>query len=209
MRKGLLIKAKKKITLFDVTIALLFLAAVGTILYRVKVGLHYQWTWAAIPQYIFRFDAESKAWVPNLLMQGLFTTIRLSIWGTVLGTIIGLVIGLCRLSRSLFRRLIGWSYVELIRNLPPIVLIFLFYFFVGDQIMTALRVEEFILSRSDSTQAFLAFLFAPPSLFAPFLSALISLSLLEGAYIAEIIRAGIQSIEKGQWDAAYALGLSR
>lgn len=204
-----MIKAGRRITLFDVAIALLFLAAGGYILYRVRLGLHYQWNWSAIPQYLFRCDAETGAWVPNLLIQGLFTTIRLSIWGTVLGSIIGLFIALCRLSGSLFWRLLGRSYVEFTRNLPPIVLIFLFYFFVGDQIMTALGVEAFIHSRSDSTQALLAFFFAPPSLFTPFLSALLSLSLLEGAYIAEIFRAGIQSIEKGQWDASYALGFSR
>jgi polar amino acid transport system permease protein len=203
-----LIRSKKKITLLDISLAFLLLAIGFYILYRVKVGLHYKWNWAAIPQYIFRYDKESNMWVPNLLMHGLFTTIRLSIWGTILATIIGLAIGLCRLSSSLFRRLIGLTYVELIRNLPPIVLIFLFYFFVGDQIMTALGLEEFIRSRSQNTQTFLAFLFAPPSLFSPFLSALIALSLLEGAYIAEIFRAGIQSIEKGQWDASCSLGLS-
>ena len=63
-------------------------------------------------------------------------------------------------------------------------------------------------SRSASTQAFLSVLFAEPSQFSAFLSGVITLALFEGAYIAEIVRAGIQSIEKGQWEASYALGLS-
>jgi polar amino acid transport system permease protein len=172
------------------------------------VGLHYNWDWGSIPQYLFRYDEESKRWVANILVQGLFTTIRLSVWSTILATFIGTVIGLCRLSKSLFSRLIGRTYVELIRNLPPLVLIFIFYFFLADQIMTSIGVDEFVKSRSENIQALLTFLFAPPPLFSAFLSALITLALFEGAYIAEIVRAGVQSIERGQWEASHALGLS-
>lgn len=172
------------------------------------MGLHYNWDWGSIPQFLFRYDEESKGWVTNILMQGLFTTIRLSVWSTLLATIIGTVMGLCRLSKSLFGRLIGRTYVELIRNLPPLVLIFIFYFFLSDQIMTSIGVDEFVKSRSEDTQALFTFLFAPPPLFSAFLSALITLALFEGAYIAEIVRAGVQSIERGQWEASHALGLS-
>lgn len=172
------------------------------------MGLHYNWDWGSIPQFLFRYDEESKGWVTNILMQGLFTTIRLSVWSTLLATIIGTVMGLCRLSKSLFSRLIGRTYVELIRNLPPLVLIFIFYFFLSDQIMTSIGVDEFVKSRSEDTQALFTFLFAPPPLFSAFLSALITLALFEGAYIAEIVRAGVQSIERGQWEASHALGLS-
>ena len=58
-------------------------------------------------------------------------------------------------------------------------------------------------------QKVIGILFAPPVLFPEFLSALMALALFEGAYIAEIIRAGIQSIKKGQWEASYALGLKK
>lgn len=176
---------------------------------RIKVGLHYSWEWEAIPQFLFRFDPEKGKWVTNVLSQGFLTTIRLSIWGTILAIIIGTVMGLFRTSRSLFRRLLGRSYIELIRNLPPIVLIFIFYYFISDQILTLLRVEEFILSRSESTLTVLAFFFASPDLLPQFLSALITLAVFEGAYIAEIIRAGIQSIDKGQWEASDAIGMTR
>jgi len=187
----------------------LLLATALYIAYRIKVGLNYKWNWGVIPQYLFRYDQENNRWVSNLLMQGLFTTIRLSVWGTILATIIGTVMGLCRISHNLFNRLIGRTYVELIRNLPPLVLIFIFYYFVSDQIMPVFGVDEFIRSRSESTQAVFTFFLAPPSRFTAFLSALSTLAIFEAAYITEIVRAGIQSIEKGQWEASYALGLSR
>jgi polar amino acid transport system permease protein len=204
-----LIPKKARIGSLDIIVGLLILTAGGYILYRVTAGLHYKWDWAAIPQYVCRYDAETNGWVPNLIMQGLFTTIRLSVWGTIFASIIGTVMGLCRISRSLFNRLIGRTYVELIRNLPPLVLIFIFYYFFSGQIMTALGVDDFVQSRSEFTRALLEFAVASPSMFSAFLSALMTLAIFEGAYITEIVRAGIQSIEKGQWEASRALGLTR
>jgi polar amino acid transport system permease protein len=202
-------KRKTKITFLDITLLFLLLTGAIYVLHRIKVGLQYNWDWGSIPQYLFRYDEGSESWVTNILLQGLFTTIRLSLWSTVLATVIGTVIGLCRLSKGLFSRLIGRTYVELIRNLPPLVLIFIFYFFLTDQIMTSIGVDEFVKSRSENVKALLTFLFASPPLFSAFLSALITLALFEGAYIAEIVRSGVQSIERGQWEASHALGLSR
>jgi len=199
---------RAKISRLDITLILLIIGAGFYFSYRIKTELHYNWNWSIIPQYLFYFDSESKRWLPNLLMQGLFTTIRLSVWGTILATVLGTALGLCRVSHRLFYRLTARTYVELIRNLPPLILIFIFYFFVSDQIMPVLGVEDFARTRTPSTQYILSVLFAPPSQFPAFLSAVVTLALFEGAYIAEIVRAGIQSIETGQWEAAHALGLS-
>ena len=190
-------------------LSLLLLITAIYVVYKLKVGINYKWNWGAIPQFFFRYDPEVEKWVPNILMQGFFTTLRLSIWATIFATFIGTSMGLFRVSLSLLQRLIGATYVELIRNLPPLVIIFIFYFFVGNQILPALGVEEFIRNAGEDTQRLLGVLFAPPSLLTAFLSALITLSIFEGAYITEIVRAGIQSIEKGQWEAADALGFSR
>jgi polar amino acid transport system permease protein len=144
-----------------------------------------------------------------VLVLGLLTTIRLSLWATVLATIIGTVMGLLRVSSNLFNRLIGGTYVEIVRNLPPLVLVFIFYFFIGDQILPALGTERLVSGISGSGRSLLGVLFAPPALLVPFLSALLTLALFEGAYITEIVRSGIQSIEAGQWEAAAALGFTK
>ena len=185
------------------------LVAVGVyIAYRVRAGLNYHWNWDVIPQYFFRYDEEEGRWVMNLIMEGLKTTLALSVWSIVLASIIGLVFGISRISSLPFPRLIGRTYVELIRNIPPLVLVFIFYFFVSDQIMPVLGVDDFVRSRSERFQGVLEIFSTRPELFSQFLSAVVTIALFEGAYITEIIRAGIQSIEKGQWEASYALGLS-
>ncbi len=204
-----MIKSKAKIKPLDIVILFVLFAIGIYIAYRIKVQLHYKWNWSAMPNYFFRYDDEEGRWVTNVLIQGLLTTIRLSIWGSILATIFGTVMGLCRVSRVLFLRLVARTYVELIRNTPPLVLIFIFYFFIGDQIIPLLGVDDFIRGQSEQVQRIFEVFFAPPALFSAFMSALLTLSLLEGAYIAEIVRSGIQSIERGQWEASKALGLSR
>ena len=171
--------------------------------------MHYNWDWGAIPQYLFRFDPEKGRWLPNLLMQGLFNTIRLSVWGIIFASILGVLMGLCRVSKSLFRRLLGGTYVELVRNTPPLVIIFIFYFFFSSQIIPLLGLDAFINSAGDSTLSIISILFGTPSMFPSFLSAIVTLAIFEGAYITEIIRSGIESIDRGQWEASYALGFSR
>lgn len=185
------------------------LAAFGVfIAYRIRVGLNYKWNWASMPQYLLYRNPETGRWTANYILQGLFTTLRLSIWATILATLIGIVLGVFRTTKSLFLRMIGRTYVEIIRNLPPLVLVFIFYFFVADQIMPLLGLEPFVRSRSPQTQAVLEVLFAPVSRFTQFISSVITIAVFEGAYITEIIRAGIESVERGQREAAYALGLS-
>ena len=129
MRTDVVMKKKRKITATDTVFGALLLAAVAYMVYRVTVGLNYKWKWEVIPQYLMRYDSAAGSWVPNYLLQGLFTTLRLSFWGTVLATLFGTLMGLFRVSRRLFYRLLGRTYVELIRNLPPLVIIFIFYFF--------------------------------------------------------------------------------
>jgi len=197
-----------KFTWLDAVLLLLIALTVIYMGYRINVGLHYKWNWGAIPQYLFRYDAKAGHWVPNLLMQGLLTTIRLSFWATLIATVLGTIGGFFRISTSLFKRLTGRTFVELIRNTPPLVLIFIFYFFVSDQIMPLLGVDDFARSCSQSTQTVVSFLLAPPRFFSAFLSAMLTVAIFEAAYITEIVRAGIQSIDKGQFEASYALGLS-
>ena len=126
-----------------------------------------------------------------------------------MATVLGLGMGLARTGRSLFNRAAGGLYVETIRNLPPLVLVFIFYYFVSDQLMPLLGVEGAVRGSTGAARAALEFMFGPAPLIPAFLSALVTLAVYEGAYITEIVRAGIQSIEPGQWEASSALGMTR
>jgi len=199
---------KTRITPLDIVIIALLAILTAYIVYRLTTKLNYKWKWGIIPQYLYFFDEEKGRWTANVLMQGLYTTIRLSVWATLLAAILGTIAGVLRTTPKLFNRLVGRTYVELIRNVPPLVLIFISYFFVSDQIMPLLGVDEFIRGCSETTQHIIGFFFAGPAMLTAFLSGVVTVAVFQGAYITEIIRAGIQSIEKGQWEAAHALGLT-
>lgn len=168
----------------------------------------YRWNWEIIPRYFFRFDTAIESWVPNLLMTGLLTTIRLSLWSLPPALIMGVIAAVAIRSGSRYFNLLGRTYVELVRNMPPLVLVFIVYFFFGSQVMALLNVETFITTRSESTRYFLSIFFASPERFPDFLSAVLTLAVYEGAYMAEIFRAGLEAVPRGQWEAADSLGLS-
>ena len=120
-----------------------------------------------------------ERWKLGLLMTGLILTIEISVLSIILGIIIGLITGLARLSSNPIPKWLAIGYIELIRGTPLLVQIYIFYFFVG---------QVFKLSN--------------------FTAGVLALAVFAGAYIAEIIRAGIQSIHKGQMEAARSLGMS-
>lgn len=188
---------------------LLLLALMSLIVYlgyRVSVGLEYRWNWQVIPQYLLRRDGDD-GWVPNMLLLGLLTTIRLSFWSLILALPFGMIAGLLRISPHLFNRLLGGTYVTLLRNLPPLVLIFIFFFFISDQILPQLNIGARLYAAPDWVQTLVPVLIAPIDQIETFVAATFTLALFEGAYVAEIVRAGINSIEEGQWEAARALGM--
>ena len=166
----------------------------------------YAWRWSVIGRSLVKSTPDGMA--PNLLLEGLFTTIRLSVGAMLLAFVLGTAVGLARTSKRLFWRLTAGTYVEFVRNTPPLVLIFLFYFFIGDQLLAAVGVMDWAYSLPEAAQEWLTVFLAPPGRLTQFLSALVTLALYEAAYIAEIVRSGVQSVEEGQWEAAYALGLS-
>ena len=186
-------------------VALLILYAV----YRVNDVLVYNWNWSRVLNFVIRVDEDTGSLVPNLLLHGLATTLRLALWATVLATIIGLVMGYWRTSKNLTLRIISRCYVELIRNIPPIVFIFIFYFFISSQLFPIIGIEDIDSEGALVSNSVFQFFFGNPSLLSNFFAGMLCLALFEAAYITEIVRAGIQSIDKGQWEAARAIGLSR
>jgi len=198
-----------RFTIVDAIVLCTVAAVVWWVFRRVSVDLRYNWRWEAIPQYFFRYDTARQAWVPNLLTQGFLTTLRLSVFSSVLATILGTLMALLRISRKLLPRMISRTYVELVRNMPPLVLVFIVYYFISEQILTALGVTRLLGSLGPGSREFLAGCCAPVGQMPVFASAVLMLALYEGAYITEIVRAGIESIEKGQWEASGAMGFTR
>ena len=203
------VRRRSRFTWLDAALLAVVVAAIGYVAWRAGSVMHYRWDWSLIPTYLVRFDETKQRWVANLLIEGLFATIRVSIWSAILAAVIGTVMGLCRVSKRLLPRLIGGLYVELIRNIPPLVFIFVFYFFITSQITPLLGIDAFVRGASPSTLATIDLLFGPPRFLPAVISAILCLALFEGAYVTEIIRAGVASIERGQWEASAAMGLSR
>ena len=193
---------------WDWLIVAAVLAVIALIAWRVQTVLVYKWNWSVVPAYLVRFDEETGRYAANLLLQGFFVTIRLSIWAGFAAAIIGLLVALMRVANQLFFQAFGRIYVELIRNIPPLVFIFIFYFFISSQIMPLLGIDGWARTLDPLENRWFVFLFGDPKLFEAFVSGVICLAMFEAAYVAEIIRGGIQTIPKGQWEAASSIGLS-
>ena len=128
----------------------------------------------------YLFEITGTGFTAGPLLSGLGLTLFISALSLVLAVVFGFVTALFRLSESVTAVYFSRIYLEAIRNTPLLIQLFLIYF-----------VAAPILGLSRTVSAVLA------------------LSLFEGAYASEIIRSGIISIEKGQWEAAHSLGLSR
>ena len=182
----------------------------GGILYfywQLENELQYEWDWSAIPQFILR--NKNGAWEPNFLLEGLLTTIRLSIWATLLACLVGVIMGLARVSQSRFARMVSRTYVEIVRNMPPIVLIFISYFFLSAQLTHFFALDTVAQEMPAWLASVVSVFFSKPSQFTQFITGVITLGLYEGAYITEIVRGGINSVQRGQWEASASLGFNR
>lgn len=202
-------KAKRRLGWLDVVIIALVLALMIYVYGRVTDVLVYKWNWSFLPNFFVRFDEEAGGWEPNLLLEGFFNTIRLSVFAMILASIIGIAMGVMRTAGRLLPRMIAGSYVGLVRNIPPLVFIFVFYFFVSSQIMPLLGVDRWARSLVGEEGWLFRFFLGEPKLLENLVSGVLCLALFEAAYIAEIVRAGIQAIPKGQTEAGKSLGLSR
>ncbi len=193
--------------LLDLIIVLLVFSAVLFGFFRIKNGFSYHWNWGAIPQFFFKVDSKGHLRA-NLIMLGFFTTIKLSVWSFTVAIIIGTLMGVLRTRKNLFARMVGRTYIEIARNTPPLVLIFIFYFFIGNNIISVLGIDSWTRELHGFGRSIISFLFTKPERFSEFLSAVFTLSVYEGAYITEIVRGGLESIPRGQFEGANALGIN-
>jgi polar amino acid transport system permease protein len=200
---------RRRLGPIDAVIVAVLLATIAYVIWRAQTVLRYDWNWAPVWGFVIRYDAAQDSWIPNLILKGLWTTIRISVWAGLLAAIFGGLMGIARVSNSLFLNLVARSYVELIRNVPPLVFIFVFYFFLTSQIVPLLGVDVWVRTASPEARAAVDLLLGPPQFLPALLSAVLCLALFEGAYVTEIVRGGIESIDKGQWEASRSLGLTR
>ena len=127
----------------------------------------------------YLFAFGSEGFAPGPLLEGLMVTLRITAVSMVLAFLIGLATVLLRLSGSFSAQAVSRAYLELIRNTPLLIQLFFLYFVISPIVgMDA------------------------------YASAVLALSLFEGAYISEIIRSGILGIPNGQWEAALSSGMN-
>ena len=157
---------------------LALLAVLGLLIARGAMAMPYRWQWARVTPYLFKtFDGEFYA---GTLLKGLAVTLKISAWGFVVTLAAGLLAAALRLSDSIVGRGVARGYVELIRNTPLLVQLYLFYFVL-----------------------------APILGIGRDLTGILALGLFEGAFAAKIICAGILAVPAGQREAAASLGLTR
>ena len=115
----------------------------------------------------------------KLLLSGISVTIKVSLLAVVIGILIGMVIAMCNLSRHKLLRIVGGIYTDVIRGTPSVTQLMIIYFVI----FASVHLDKWII-------------------------AAIAFGVNSGAYVSEIIRAGIMSIDKGQTEAGRSLGLN-
>ncbi|GEM77803.1 amino acid ABC transporter permease [Vibrio superstes] len=195
----------KKLNRLDGILLTIICVMAGWLYYRSAVGIHYHWRWEDAFNLIFIPPSEGK--IPYFF-QGLVATLRLSIWSMALALSFGTILGVARHSKVALFRTPALIFIQLVRNIPPLVFVFIFYFFVSNQLIPLLGLQGVLREHNGEINALQSFLFGPANLWENLVSGVICIGLLSSAYIAEVIRAGLESIPKGQWEAADSLGLS-
>lgn len=127
------------------------------------------------------FNLDLAVSAMPLLLMGALVTVKITALSVGLGVVIGLFVGIARICNVRILRILSAVYVDFLRGTPLLVQIFLIYFAVP--VITGIRMD-------------------------PFVAAITSCSINSGAYVAEIFRAGIQSIDEGQMEAGRSLGLT-
>lgn len=151
-------------------------ALVAWLVLRGAAGMGYNWQWYRVPPYLARMIDGELIWGPLAL--GLVETVRISAASLVLALLAGLAAALLRLSEAPVGRAVATGYVELIRNTPLLVQLYIGYFVL-----------------------------APVLGLDRWWTGVLCLALFEGAFAAEIFRAGIAAVPPGQSEAAASLGL--
>ncbi|MEP1614138.1 MAG: amino acid ABC transporter permease [Roseobacter sp.] len=159
----------------------LYLIVIGFILWGAYSGaqaMGYNWQWYRMPQYFYKMTEDGFQW--GEIMVGLVKTLQLSATAFVLASVLGLILALMRLSGLVVGRAVAIGVLEFVRNMPLLVLLYLFYYVLG---------PVFSLDR--------------------YVASILCLGLFHSVLISEIFRAGINAVPKGQWEGATSIGMSK
>jgi polar amino acid transport system permease protein len=138
------------------------------------------------------FSFLAKYWPYYLI--GAKNTILLAVLAVVIGVLIGILLAICRVGKNRPLKFLSTAYVEFIRGTPLLVQLFIIYY--GLQAIGIRFPDSPVISKILGIN------------FADFMAGVITMGINSGAYVCEIFRAGIQSIDRGQSEAARSLGLS-
>jgi polar amino acid transport system permease protein len=202
-------RARQRLTWVDAAIAAVVAALFAVAAWRTNAVLDYRWNWGSVWPFIVKIDPATGSWQPNIILLGLATTLRLAVLGILIAGLIGVVTGYMRASARLAPRLIAGAYVMIVRNIPPVVFVFIFVFFIASQIMPSLGIADRVRTLGPTAQWWLALLVGDLRLIENFVVGLLCLSIFSGAYVTEIVRAGLQSVPRAQVEAGESVGLSR
>jgi len=159
----------------------LYLIIVGVIIYGSYAGaqaMGYNWQWYRMPQYFYSLTDDGFQW--GEISIGLVKTIELSLTSFFFAMVLGLLVALLRLSGLVVGTAVAVIFLEFVRNMPILVLLYLFYYVLG---------PIFSLDR--------------------YTASVLCLAVFHAALISEIFRAGINAVATGQWEAAKSIGMSR
>ncbi|WP_225846304.1 amino acid ABC transporter permease [Streptomyces sp. HPF1205] len=127
------------------------------------------------------------------IVQGAWHTVLISVCAMAMGVVLGLLLAVMRLSKNPVTSAVSWLYIWFFRGTP--VYVQLLMWFNLSLIFPVINLMPFY--KNDTV-----------AIMTPFVAALLGLGLNEGAYMAEIVRAGVQSVDVGQTEAAHALGMT-
>ncbi|WP_069815546.1 amino acid ABC transporter permease [Streptomyces sp. TP-A0874] len=148
----------------------------------------------AFSQGDIRWSAVSGKLLDDTVLAGAGRTLLITVLAMVLGVLLGVVVAVMRLSTNPVTSSVGWLYIWVFRGTPVYVQLLLWFNLA--LIFPVLNIPY--VYKDEMTDVM-----------TPFMCALLGLGLNEGAYMSEIVRAGIQSVDEGQTEAANALGMTR
>lgn len=198
----------RELNSWDAVPAILAVLLVAAFCWRSMSVTRHDWDWGALLPYIVSRD-ESGTWRAGMLLLGLFGTLRLGFWSLLVALVSGGLVGALSANQ---RGLAAWPaalYITALRNTPPLVLLFLVYFFAGSFFTEPfLQLEDAVSALPSWAQSLCAALFAPAGQMDRMAAAVLTLGLYSGAYVAEIVRGALEAVDKTQWEASASLGMN-